>query len=122
MLRRIIMGRAEPARLAALERAAAALPSVIDGPLQLFILKALVGITKSGSVASNRRCTGMYQPSYYREQAHRARQLAEMVHQPDLKETLCRAAQDFEDIAYDLEIGAVEIRHPEMLPQRRRKR
>ena len=61
----------------------------------------------------------MHAPEYYREQARRARRLAAMAHQPELKETLTQAAQDFDDIAYDLEVGAVEIRHPELLPQRR---
>jgi hypothetical protein len=61
----------------------------------------------------------MHGPEYYREQAERARRLAVMAHQPELKETLTQAAQDFEDIADDIEMGAVEIRHPEMLPQRR---
>lgn len=61
----------------------------------------------------------MYTARYYREQAQHARLLAEMVHQPDVRDTLSRAAQDFEDIAQDLETGAVEIRHPELLPQRR---
>jgi hypothetical protein len=28
--------------------------------------------------------------------------------------------QDFEDIGYDLETGAVYVRHPELLPQRSR--
>ena len=39
-------------------------------------------------------------------------------HQPDVTETLLRMAQDFEDVAYDLETGAVDVRHPELLPQR----
>jgi hypothetical protein len=42
--------------------------------------------------------------------------MARLTHQPDVTETL-RMAQDFEDIAYDLETGAVEVRHPELLPQ-----
>jgi hypothetical protein len=29
-------------------------------------------------------------------------------------------AQDYDDIAEDLENGAVDIKHPEMLPQRNR--
>jgi hypothetical protein len=32
---------------------------------------------------------------------------------------LSRAARDFEDIAVDLERGAVEVRHPELMPQTR---
>ena len=31
-------------------------------------------------------------------------------------------AQDFEDTACDLENGAVDVRHPELLPQLRRDR
>jgi hypothetical protein len=31
---------------------------------------------------------------------------------------LLTAAQDYEDIAQDIEMGAIEIRHPELLPQR----
>jgi hypothetical protein len=48
--------------------------------------------------------------------------MARLTHQPDLTETLQRMAQDFEDIAYDLETGAVDVRHPELLPQRSRDR
>jgi hypothetical protein len=31
---------------------------------------------------------------------------------------LIRMAEDYEDIAVDLETGAVEIRHPDLMPQR----
>ena len=62
----------------------------------------------------------MHPAGYYREQAQHARRLAAMVHQPDVRDTLYKSAQDFEEIAYDLETGAVEIRHPELLPQRRK--
>ena len=41
-----------------------------------------------------------------------------MVHQIDVRDTLRQTAQDFDDIAEDLETGAVEVRHPELLPQR----
>jgi hypothetical protein len=60
----------------------------------------------------------MHAPEYYREQAQHARRLASMVHQRDVRDTLRKTAQDFDEIAYDLEIGAVEVRHPELLPQR----
>jgi hypothetical protein len=44
---------------------------------------------------------------------------------PGLKPTakwglLLRMAQDYEDLAEDLENGAIEIRHPELLPQHNR--
>jgi hypothetical protein len=64
----------------------------------------------------------MYPPSYYRGQAEHARQLARLMHQPEMTEMLHRMAQDFEDTACDLENGAVEVRHPELLPQLRRDR
>jgi hypothetical protein len=48
--------------------------------------------------------------------------MARLMHQPDVTETLRRMAQDFEDIAYDLETGAVDVRHPELLPQLTRER
>jgi hypothetical protein len=54
------------------------------------------------------RCfAGMHSPEYYREQAQRARRLAETVHQSDLRKTLRSAAQDFEEIAADLDAGAI---------------
>ena len=40
-----------------------------------------------------------------------------MVHQIDVRDTLRRTAQDFDEIAEDLETDAVEVRHPELLPQ-----
>ena len=59
---------------------------------------------------------------YYREQAEHARRMARLMHQPDINQTLLRMAEDFEDVAYDLETGAVDVRHPELLPQLRRER
>ena len=53
--------------------------------------------------------------SYYRERADHARRLAEAAWQDDLKETLLRLAQDFDEIAEDIEAGATEPRHPELL-------
>jgi len=53
------------------------------------------------------------------ERAEHARSIAARVHQPDLLEMLDRAAQDYDEIAEDLEAGAIEMRHPELMPQRR---
>jgi hypothetical protein len=64
----------------------------------------------------------MYPPAYYRKQAEHARRLASLTHQPEMTEMLHRMAEDFDDIAYDLETGAVDVRHPELLPQLRRDR
>ena len=64
----------------------------------------------------------MHPPAYYREQADHARRLAGLAHQSEMIETLERMAEDFEDIACDLETGAIDVRHPELLPQLRRER
>ena len=61
----------------------------------------------------------MHRAQYHREQAERARRLARHV-TGAAHDTLRQLAQDFDDIAEDLENGAVEIRHPELLSQRRR--
>jgi hypothetical protein len=59
----------------------------------------------------------MQSPQYYRDHAARARRLASSVDKSDVVDTLERLARDYEDIAIDLENGAVEITHPERLPQ-----
>lgn len=71
-----------------------------------------------GRTFCNRCSYYMYPAQYYRGQAQRARRLADHV-TGGAYDTLRRLAQDFDDIAEDLEIGAGEIRHPELLPQRR---
>lgn len=63
----------------------------------------------------------MMNPDYYREQANRARRLAhELANRPDIARDLERIALDYDDIVTDLEAGAVEIRHPELMPQLQR--
>ena len=64
----------------------------------------------------------MYDADYYRQQAERARWHAARQTAPPTEKLLRRVAQDFDDIAEDIEKGAVEIRHPELLPQNRRDR
>jgi hypothetical protein len=54
--------------------------------------------------------------SDYRNQADHARQLARATCQPNLEEMLYRLAQDFDEIAEDIEAGVTETRHPELLP------
>jgi hypothetical protein len=61
----------------------------------------------------------MHPASYYRDRAQHARRLASRVYQPDVLEVLHQVARDYDDIAEDLEAGAIEIRHPELMPQRR---
>lgn len=60
----------------------------------------------------------MQEPSYYRQQAERARRLARSSTRGDIEEQLLRMAQEYEELAEDLDSGAIEIRHPELLPQR----
>jgi len=62
----------------------------------------------------------MHDPSYYRDQAERALRLAWAVTDPAAARALYEAARDYDDVAEDLESGAVEIRHPELMPQTRR--
>jgi hypothetical protein len=58
----------------------------------------------------------MDRASDYRRQADHARQLAKATLQPNLEEILRHLAQDFDEIADDIESGATEMRHPELLP------
>ena len=61
----------------------------------------------------------MNNTAYYREQAERARRLANHA-DGEMHTALEAAARDFDDIAEDLEKDAIEIRHPELMPQTRR--
>lgn len=58
----------------------------------------------------------MHWALFYREQAERARRLAQAQTQDDTKSLLNRVAQEFDELAEDLENGVVETRHPEILP------
>jgi hypothetical protein len=56
--------------------------------------------------------------SHYRERANHLRQLAERTWQGDLEALLLRVAQDYDEIAEDLEAGATEVRHPELFGEK----
>jgi len=58
----------------------------------------------------------MQSAAYYREQAARARRLARNG-RGDIYDMLLHLARDFDDIAEDLERDAIEVRHPERMPQ-----
>lgn len=64
----------------------------------------------------------MHSAKYYRGQAAKARGLARDVSTRYAADTLERMAVDYDDIADDLENGAVDIRHPELMKQPDRKR
>ena len=51
----------------------------------------------------------MYEPEYYREQARHAPQLAKRAQPGAVSEALLKAAQDFDEIAEDVEGGAVDV-------------
>lgn len=53
--------------------------------------------------------------SFYRSQAERARRVANAVQEPQIRTNFWQLAQDFEEIAEDLERGKTEMRHPELL-------
>jgi len=59
----------------------------------------------------------MQTAAYYLEQAARAERLALLIGDERAKSQLHKMAQDYRDIAQDLEIGAIDIRHPELMPQ-----
>jgi len=61
----------------------------------------------------------MQNPRHYRSQADVAQRLADRINNQEAALSLERLAEDLREIAEDLENGAVEIRHPERLPQRR---
>ena len=60
----------------------------------------------------------MHQACYYREKAAQARRLAASISQPDTVDQLLTFAKDYEGIAIDVESDAVNVIHPERLPQR----
>jgi len=63
----------------------------------------------------------MHDASHFRTQAARARRLALVPTDRETQNALLQMAQDYVDIAEDLERGAIEIRHPELMPQNRRR-
>jgi hypothetical protein len=61
----------------------------------------------------------MHSALYYRSQASIARWLASRVTDERAVEILKQTAQDYEETAEDLETGAIEIRHPDLMRQPR---
>ena len=57
----------------------------------------------------------MDRAAHYRDKANRALRLAEAAWQPELKDRLRSLAKDYDEISEDIETGATEIRHPELL-------
>jgi hypothetical protein len=57
----------------------------------------------------------MNRATHYRDQANHVRQLADAAWQLDLGEMLRCMAKDYDEVAEDIETGATEIRHAELL-------
>ena len=53
--------------------------------------------------------------AHYRDRASHVRELADAAWQPDLKDMLRGLAKDYDEVADDIENGATEIRHAELL-------
>jgi hypothetical protein len=64
------------------------------------------------------RLVGMQEAAYYREHAAQARRLARLITNGDVEGQLLQMADEYDRIAEDLEKDAIEIRHPERMPQR----
>ncbi len=62
----------------------------------------------------------MMEASYYRERAQDARRAARAAGSAEVKALLECMARDYEELALDLEDGAIEFLHPELLPQQKR--
>jgi len=62
---------------------------------------------------SDRGRCWMHDPFYYRDEAERARRLARFVTSRETAAALSQAAREYDDIAEDLENGAIEVPHSE---------
>jgi hypothetical protein len=61
----------------------------------------------------------MRDASYYRSQAARVRRLSMVPSDRETQDILQQMARDYAELAEDLESGAIEVRHPELMPQTR---
>jgi hypothetical protein len=59
----------------------------------------------------------MHAAAHYRREAEHMHRLLPQVHQPELIDLLTRLAKSYEDIATEIETGAIKIVHPDKLPQ-----
>lgn len=64
------------------------------------------------------RSRHMQDSRHYRSQARVAQRLGDEIGNAEASALLLKLAQDYRDIAEDLENGAAEIRHSERMPQR----
>ena len=59
----------------------------------------------------------MMDADYYREKAEQARRLAGGIYNREIAQELRDMARDYDENADDLDAGAVEVPHPELMPQ-----
>ena len=64
----------------------------------------------------------MRELGYYRQEAARARRLAISINHPEARDALLKMAKDYDEIAADLQQGAIEVRHPDLMPQQQHSR
>jgi hypothetical protein len=57
---------------------------------------------------------------YFRRRADQTRGLSRQMLQPSVRKTLLDLAQDYDELAEDLANCSIEVRHPELMPQRKR--
>ena len=84
---------------------------------------ASLGLARRGSfrstgwewVSGSRCLEVMDRAAHYRDRANHTRELADAAWQPDLKDLLRGLAKDYDEVADDIENGATEIRHAELL-------
>ena len=57
---------------------------------------------------------------YFRRRADQTRALSRQILQPAVRKTLFYLARDYDELADDVANCAIKVRHPELIPQRRR--
>ena len=72
-------------------------------------------LDRMGTVFGRRCFAVMNCVAHYRDQANHTRQLADAAWQLDLRDMLRCIAKDYDEVAEDIETGATEIRHGELL-------
>ena len=75
-------------------------------------------LDRMGTVFGRRCSAVMNRVAHFRDQANHTRQLADAAWQLDLRDMLRCIAKDYDEVAEDIETGATEIRHAELLDGR----
>jgi hypothetical protein len=61
----------------------------------------------------------VHNADHYRQQAERAWRLSICITDPAARNALASLAKDYDEIVQDLESGAIEVRHSELMPQKK---